>query len=78
MTNLAQKLSAATAQKKSEGGAARTETVFRKAPSTTRKFTFNIDEDAYQQLRKQAFEEERDMTSIINEVLQKAFSENVR
>ncbi len=40
-------------------------------PSTTRKFTFNIGEGTYQQLRKQAFEQERDMTAIINEILEK-------
>lgn len=71
MNNLAKKISTATAQKRNEGEAAHTETVFRKAPSTTRKFTFNIEEGTYQQLRKQAFEQERDMTAIINEILEK-------
>lgn len=72
MTDLAKKLATATAKKESsEGGAARTESVFRK-PASTRKFTFNIDEDVYQQLRRQAFEQERDMTAIINETLHKA------
>lgn len=71
MTNLAKKISTATAQKKNGGKTARTETAFRKVPSTTRKFTFNIEERTYQQLRKQAFEQERDMTAIINEILEK-------
>ncbi|WP_237236697.1 hypothetical protein [Rothia nasimurium] len=72
MTDLAKKLATATAKKESNGGgAARTESAFRKPASTTRKFTFNIDEGIYQQLRKQAFEQERDMTSIINEILEK-------
>lgn len=71
MTDLAKKLATATVKKGSSGGgAARTESVFRK-PASTRKFTFNIDEGVYQQLRKQAFEQERDMTAIINEILEK-------
>lgn len=45
------------------------EAIVRKASSATRKFTFNIDEEVYQQLCREAFEEERDMTSMINEVL---------
>lgn len=74
MTDLAKKLAAATAKKdNSGGGPARTESVFRK-PVSTRKFTFNIDESVYQQLRKQAFEQERDMTAIINEILERDLS----
>lgn len=73
MTDLAKKLAAATTKKESSGGGvARTESTFRKTPAATRKFTFNIDEEVYQQLRKQAFEQERDMTAIINETLRKA------
>lgn len=72
MTDLAKKLATATKKEGSGGGAARTENTFRKAPTTTRKFTFNLDESIYQQLRKQAFEQERDMTAIINETLRKA------
>lgn len=72
MTDLARKLSAATTR--GDGGAARTETVFRKKSMDTRKFTFNIDENIYQSLRKQAFEQERDMTAIVNEVLERHFS----
>lgn len=74
MNNLAKKLSTATAQKSNGGKTARTETAFRKVPSTTRKFTFNIEEETYQQLRKQAFEQETDMTSIINEALRKSLA----
>lgn len=75
MTDLSKKLATATAKKESSwGGAARTESVFRK-PTSTRKFTFNIDESVYQQLRKHAFEQERDMTAIINEILGAAFDE---
>ena len=75
MTDLAKKLATATTKKdNSGGGPARTETTFRKAPSATRKFTFNIDENVYQQLRKQAFEQERDMTAIINEILERDLS----
>ncbi|MBF0809332.1 hypothetical protein E4U03_12055 [Rothia nasimurium] len=73
MTDLAKKLARATTKKESSGrGVARTESTFRKPPAATRKFTFNIDEEVYQQLRKQAFEQERDMTAIINETLSKA------
>ncbi|MFW0170756.1 hypothetical protein [Rothia sp. P4278] len=75
MNDLAKKLAtAATKKGRSGGDVARTETAFRK-PVSTRKFTFNIDEGVYQQLRKQAFEQERDMTAIINEILGAAFDE---
>ena len=75
MTHLAKKLATATTKKETNGGVARTEATFRRPPSATRKFTFNIDESVYQQLRKQAFEQERDMTAIINEILGSAFDE---
>lgn len=72
MTDLAKKLSAAT---KGDGVpvGARTEATFRKKTMDTRKFTFNIDESIYQRLRKQAYEQERDMTGIVNEILEKHF-----
>lgn len=43
---------------------------------STRKWTQNMDEDVYQALRKKAFEEETDMSSLVNQFLREALLDN--
>lgn len=77
-SNMSERLKAAQAKTKSNQGASKAsvETTFKTVDDVpkkeTRKFTFNIDLELYQKLRREAFEAETDMTSLINSYLKKA------
>lgn len=70
------RLKAAQAKKKQEQNAMSVENTFKSSKDVTkkdtRKFTFNLDADLYQKLRREAFEKETDMTSLVNSYLRQA------
>lgn len=72
-SNMGERLKAAQAKKKQEQNAMSVENTFKSSKDVTkkdtRKFTFNLDADLYQKLRREAFEKETDMTSLVNSYL---------
>lgn len=75
-SNMGERLKAAQAKKKQEQNAISVENTFKSSKDVTkkdtRKFTFNLDADIYQKLRREAFEKETDMTSLVNSYLRQA------
>lgn len=75
-SNMGDRLKAAQAKKKQEQNAMSVENTFKSSKDVTkkdtRKFTFNLDADLYQKLRREAFEKETDMTSLVNSYLRQA------
>ncbi|MDT0190784.1 hypothetical protein [Rothia terrae] len=75
-SNMGERLKAAQAKKKQEQNAMSVENTFKSSKDVTkkdtRKFTFNLDADLYQKLRREAFEKETDMTSLVNSYLRQA------
>lgn len=75
-SNMGERLKAAQAKKKQEQNAMSVENTFKSSKDVTkkdtRKFTFNLDADLYQKLRREAFEKETDMTSLMNSYLRQA------
>ena len=73
---MGERLKAAQAKKKQEQNAMSVENTFKSSKDVTkkdtRKFTFNLDADIYQKLRREAFEKETDMTSLVNSYLRQA------
>lgn len=75
--NMSERLKQAQ-KKKDAQGASKTsvESTFKKAVDVprkeTKKWTFNMDADIYQSLRKEAFDKETDMTSLVNAYLRQA------
>lgn len=73
---MGERLKAAQAKKKQEQNAMSVENTFKSskdvAKKDTRKFTFNLDAGLYQKLRREAFEKETDMTSLVNSYLRQA------
>lgn len=73
---MGERLKAAQAKKKQEQNAMSVENTFKSSKDVTkkdtRKFTFNLDADLYQKLRREAFEKETDMTSLVNSYLRQA------
>ena len=75
-SNMGERLKAAQAKKKQEQNAMSVENTFKSSQDVTkketRKFTFNLDAGLYQKLRREAFEKETDMTSLVNSYLRQA------
>lgn len=75
-SNMGERLKAAQAKKKQEQNAMSVENTFKSSKDVTkkdtRKFTFNLDADLYQKLRREAFEKETDMTSLVNSYLRQS------
>ncbi len=75
-TNMGERLKAAQEKKKQAQNAASVEDTFKNSKDVskreTKKFTFNLDADLYQKLRREAFEKETDMTSLMNSYLRQA------
>lgn len=75
--NMSERLKQAQKNREVQGsGQASVEGTFKKPVDVpkrqTKKWTFNMDADIYQSLRKEAFDKETDMTSLVNAYLRKA------
>lgn len=75
-SNMGERLKAAQAKKKQIQNASSVEDTFKSSKDVskreTKKFTFNLDADLYQKLRREAFEKETDMTSLVNSYLRQS------
>ncbi len=75
-SNMGERLKAAQAKKNQEQNTMSVENTFKSSKDVskkeTKKFTFNLDADLYQKLRREAFEKETDMTSLMNSYLRQA------
>lgn len=75
-SNMGERLKAAQAKKNQEQNTMSVENTFKSSKDVskkeTKKFTFNLDADLYQKLRREAFEKETDMTSLVNSYLRQA------
>ncbi|QOW64762.1 hypothetical protein [Rothia terrae] len=75
-SNMGERLKAAQAKKNQKQNAVSVENTFKSSKDVskkeTKKFTFNLDADLYQKLRREAFEKETDMTSLMNSYLRQA------
>lgn len=75
-SNMGERLKAAQAKKKQEQSMMSVGNILKSSQDVTkketRKFTFNLDADLYQKLRREAFEKETDMTSLVNSYLRQA------
>jgi hypothetical protein len=73
---MGERLKAAQAKKNQEQNTMSVENTFKSSKDVskkeTKKFTFNLDADLYQKLRREAFEKETDMTSLMNSYLRQA------
>lgn len=75
--NMSEKLKQAQKNREAQGsGQASVEGTFKKPVDVpkrqTKKWTFNMDADIYQSLRKEAFDKETDMTSLVNAYLRQS------